>query len=588
MSAAATLPERVRAAYSRLFYAHIAVPVLTTLIAWSFWEHPARSTALWIVATLDVVAAVAFAVSLAYRRRGTDERAVLWARVLDIGSTVYGAFWGVCGVVLISIGDVEQDVIAALLCGGLAAGVLTTHVTMPRALHGLHVTTVVPVIVALLSDGVRASSIVAASLIAYLVALTLIARVGMRQFQRMLELRIRNERLIDELAVAHRRAVAASEAKSRFVANMSHEIRTPLNGLLGMAEVMSGTPLTEEQRQSVTVIRHTGEILLRVVSDVLDFSKVESGHLELECAPMSVHAVISGAVGLYAPTAAAKGVALESEVLDDVPRRLVGDSVRLGQIVNNLVNNAIKFTQQGRVRITCSSRSVGDDVVAVSIDVEDTGPGIPADALDRIFDAFAQQDSSTTRRFGGTGLGLPICRQLVAAMGGELAVDSEVGRGSRFTVTMRMPVAPPDAPAEHVEPTPVPPPSAGDPRPRVLVVDDNEYNLRVLDRMLQRLHADAVAACDGAEALDALRSGQFDVVLMDWHMPDMDGLETTRKIRELEADSGRTPVIAMTASVTDGDREACLESGMDDFIAKPVRLADLRRVFEAWLRQREP
>jgi signal transduction histidine kinase/CheY-like chemotaxis protein len=383
-----------------------------------------------------------------------------------------------------------------------------------------------------------------------------------------------------EAEAARREAERMAEVRGHFLANMSHEVRTPMNGVLGMADLLLASPLSKEQQSYTWTIAQAARALVAVLDDVLDFSKLEAGKIRLEQVPFTVRELSAGVTRLLANDAASKGIALHSSVDAEVPERLLGDPTRVRQILYNLVGNAIKFTDRGdvSVRLRYAQR-------ALMIEVRDTGVGIASDKLDSIFDAFTQADASTTRQFGGTGLGLTISRELARTMGGDLRVESTLGVGSTFTADL--PLAPTEEAEPDTSPNAVP---TTDRALRVLVAEDNPVNQTVVARMLERLGHAATIVPDGEVALDAWRAGGFDIVLMDWQMPRLDGLEATRRLRAAERAEGRArlPVLAMTANVLSGDRERCLEAGMDDLLGKPVTLVQLRGALAAWARPPAP
>ena len=382
----------------------------------------------------------------------------------------------------------------------------------------------------------------------------------------------------EKLAEAKRHAEAASLAKSDFLATMSHEIRTPMNGILGMCNLLESTPLNDSQREFASTIRGSAQSLLIIVNDVLDLSRIEAGKMVLAQEPFSLHKACREAIDLLSPRALEQNIALRLDYSRDAPRSYVGDVARLRQILLNLLGNAVKFTHQGEVclRVRLEDRSGG--LCRLLIDVSDTGIGIAPEVLSTLFEKFTQADSSNTRRYGGSGLGLSICRSLVERMGGVIGVESQPGKGSRFWFQISLPTV-----ASVPEPEPPAPPSGQLPPARILVVEDNRVNQRVAAHMLARLGLETELAANGREAVERAAQTAFDLILMDCHMPEMNGYEATAAIRETESHGRRTPIIALTANAMEGIRENCLSAGMDDYLSKPIDSAELAQVLARWL-----
>jgi signal transduction histidine kinase/DNA-binding NarL/FixJ family response regulator len=408
----------------------------------------------------------------------------------------------------------------------------------------------------------------------------LVLTVRIRAYRSIQTLRMRDQLLAADLREANHAVECAARAKTEFLANMSHEIRTPMTAMLGMTELLQLTPLDAQQAEYATTIERSGDTLLKIVNDILDFSKIEAGRVALEEVSFDSRGLLGEVQRLLEHRARDKRLALHVEVDPTVPSDFLGDPTRIKQVLINLAGNAIKFTHHGSVKMWARSRQIDDIRTYIEFGVTDTGIGIAEDQRDRVFEAFTQADASTTRRYGGTGLGLAISARLVRLMGGEIRLESEPGAGSTFTVSLVLKVSSTKsaAPASaQTQPTPLY-------HARVLIVEDNLDNQTLAERMLRHLGCDVDIATDGRLAIECMERGDYDVVFMDCHMPNLNGYEATREIRRREAARGtHSIIVALSASVLPEERQRCIEVGMDDYVAKPFNRAEIQRVLKRWI-----
>ena len=548
-------------------------------------------------------------------RRNQSSRAPDTLRSVDIyvvALVFTGIWWGMGVVLFFKPEAIVEQVAVIFVAAGLSAGSLPVLAPLRRLYYAYMLPVVLPLFVMLILQHGQLQAIMASVVVLYTLMLIKSAtqtnsflttslemsyshaelaenlkRARDESEALNIELRRENERrraTERELVQARDAAEAASRAKDEFLANMSHEIRTPMNGILGTLQLLQETEMKPSQQEFVRIAHTSAEGLLGILNDILDFSKIEARKLVLESIPVALRTMVEELTHLLARPAAEKGIVLSAEIDPALPALLLGDPTRIRQVISNLLTNAIKFTEGGRVtvRVVCAANY--GSRAALRIEVTDTGIGIAKEKQAALFQSFTQADGSTTRKYGGTGLGLAIVRQLVLLMGGELGVESSPGHGATFWCALELPVAEgmPQAAAQTGQEAPPEVGLSG----RVLLVEDNKVNQMVAMKMLTGLGFEVAVAENGELALQALGQQRFAVVLMDCQMPVLDGYAATMAWREIEKREGRarTPIIAMTAHAMEGDRDKCLAAGMDDYLAKPVQKEALAAKLRQWLK----
>jgi len=589
-------------------YVSLAISIVLAVLLWPKQSHDVISIWLGFMVLLSVVR-VFMSMSLK-RREANRVDSKLFYQFYLLAILMTGAGWGATGYFMFSDDPIHQ-VIIGFIVAGMSAGGASVMSPILR-LYVLYLILVVsPLMFSLFKYGGDHSALGFIMLGYIVVMIAMGSRINKRILD-SLELRFHNESLIKfmskaknetedlneeladeieqrkrvekELKSAKEAAEAASKTKSEFLANMSHEIRTPMNGILGTLQLLQGSKLTESQGEYVSIAYSSGEALLSLLNDILDFSKIEAGKLELEYIPFNLVSLVRELTVLLTPRADERKVVLLTDLDEEIPPVIKGDSVRIRQILANLLTNAIKFTENGNVTVKASVLEKTEKAVRLKIEVTDSGIGISEEAQRKLFNSFTQADGSTTRKYGGTGLGLAIVRQLVTLMRGRLGVDSEEGKGACFWIEVAFEVPEEKLVPDQVEKEAVE--LVEELQGHVLLVEDNPVNQIIAKKMLEKIGLSYEVVVNGEEAVTRFKQPhEFNAVLMDCQMPVMDGYEATQVIRGLEQSGSlkRIPVIAMTANAMEGDKDKCIQSGMDDYVAKPVKQDALMQVLSNWL-----
>ena len=587
-SPSARIDSMVDAELTRLLYRSVSFGLfsnlaLAALMVAGSWTYVDSTFALvWLGANI-VLVAIRWAQLQAFNRANPNQDELpAWRRKFILGLIPHGAIWGVGAWMFLNAPELLPRMLAVLILGGLNSGAARSLASVKSAYLAYALTTLGPVGLRFLTYDDVGGWTLAACTLTYALFLINTASLHRRDLQELHRLNFQNEELVQSLTEARDRAESANRAKSEFLAIMSHEIRTPMNGVIGMLDILPYSGLPDAQRHQVDIAMNSADSLLRLLNDILDLSRIEAGELKFEQSPFSVRVLVGEVSALLSAPAATKKNHIRSSLDDLVPDAVMGDSLRLRQILLNLLGNAVKFTANGSIDLNVETIEHDAKSVVLQFSIIDTGIGMSPAVKAKLFQNFSQGDSSTTRRYGGSGLGLAISQRLVKGMGGEISVESEPDKGSRFHFTISLPLASELSRAQRTSFSIHDRPPPARPGPRILIAEDESSNLLIIRKLIEQLGYTSTACNNGAEAVSLVLAQPWDLILMDVHMPHLDGIEATKRIRA-DPRMAELPIIALTASATLAERQVYLAAGLSDVLPKPVTRESVSECLNRWL-----